>query len=133
VASITLKRTVRAADQSLYMGYAMIVETSNAQDMPEEVFVIQRGIAPAKSQVQSDPTDLFIKVAAPVDLEEYPPSPTELTEDIPFYRVASVELWFRTEADRDECWELIQDDVAGLLNFLNNHLDEEFTEEITIP
>ena len=133
MASITLKRTVRAADQSLYMGYAMIVATSNAQDMPEEVFVIQRGIAPAKSQVQSDPTDLFIKVAAPVDLEEYPPSPTELTEDIPFYRVASVELWFRTEADRDECWELIQDDVAGLLNFLNNHLDEEFTEEITIP
>ena len=133
MASIKLKRTVRASDPALYMGYSMIVETENAVDMPEEIFVFQRGIAPARSQQDPVPTDQFIKVAAPVDLEDYPPSPDDVREDMPFYRAKDVELWFRTEEERDEVWEYIQDDVAGLVNFLNNHLDEDFTEEVTIP
>lgn len=131
-ASITLKRTVRVADPALYLGYAMIVEVTNAIDVAEEIFVIQRGVAPAVSGQQPEPTDLFIKVAAPVDLQNYPPSPSELVENIPYYRVKSVELWFNTEEERDDTWELIKDDVEGLLLFLNNHLDDVFTEEVTL-
>lgn len=133
-ASITLERTVRKSDPALYMGYAMIVEVKNAVDVAEEIFVIQRKVAPSVSAGDDDQTDRFVKVAAPVDLQDYPPSPTEFSEDIPFYRVKAIELWFRCEEERDDTWELIQEDVKGLLNFLNNHLDADFTEteEITL-
>jgi hypothetical protein len=132
-AAITLKRTARVSDPALYMGYAMIVEVTNAVETAEEIFVIQKGIAPAISNAQPEPTDQFIKVASPVDLQNYPPSPDDLVEDMPYYRVSSVELWFRTEEERDDTWALIQEDVASLLNFLNNHLDNNFTEEVTLP
>jgi hypothetical protein len=131
-ASITLKRTVRKSDPALYMGYAMIVEVTNAIDVAEEIFVIQRKVAPSVSAEDDEKTDRFMKVGSPVDLQDYPPAPTEFTEDIPYYRVASVELWFRTEEERDDTWTLIQEDVTGLLNFLNNHLDDTFTEEVTL-
>jgi len=131
-ASISLKRTVRISDPTLYLGYAMIVEVTNAVDVAEEIFVIQRGIAPAISGQHPEATDQFIKVAAPVDLHNYPPSPDQFVEDMPYYRVSSVELWFNTEAERDDTWELIKADVSSLLNFINNHLDETYTEEVTL-
>jgi len=132
MAQISLKRTVREADPALYMGYAMIIEVTNAVDVAKEIFVIQKGVAPARSGEEPEATDQFIKVASPVDLEEYPPSPNEVREDLPFYRVLEVELWFRTVEERDDTWVLIQEDVSGLLNFLNNHLTEDFTEEVTL-
>jgi hypothetical protein len=133
-ASITLKRTVRKSDPALYQGYAMIVEVTNAVDVAEEIFVIQRKVAPSVSADNDEMTDRFVKVASPVDLQNYPPSPTEFSEDIHFYRVQAVELWFRNEEERDDTWELLQEDVKGLVNFLNNHLDADFTEteEITL-
>ena len=110
--------------------YDLEISVLNAVDMPEEVFVINQGVAPIYEH-DSTPGDLFTSVADPLDLEEYPAGPPANAQ-IPFYRTAQVTLRFRSYAQLLQTKQLIVDDLQGLVSVLNNALANPGTEDVTI-
>jgi hypothetical protein len=131
MASIEIRRTMTRDNGEPRQSFDMKVETLNATDMPTEVFVFQAGVAPVRTNQQPEPTDYFISIADPVDLEELPIGSADPANGIPFYRETTVFFRARCLEDLDEAWNFIQEDVQGLVDALNTGLDEVETEDIT--
>ena len=62
--------------------------------------------------------DRFIHIATPTDLEEYPTGLPDPTTRFPFFRLASVDLIFRSLDQLEETWDGIVDDVTKLTEAL---------------
>ena len=104
-------------DRSLY-GYCLRVTITAATGMPQEVFIFQRGAAPAPAA--GEPLqDNYICIADPVDLEEIPPTAPDMTQEIPYYRLNQVTLAFRDLLELEECQAFIQGDLATLVKSMN--------------
>ena len=70
--AISIKvRYSRNENQGALFSYDLKVEVLEATDMPEEIFVFQRRTS-APLDAGSDPTDSFVCLADPVDLQEFP-------------------------------------------------------------
>lgn len=87
-------------------------------NMPSEVFVFQRGAAPAPAAGETV-RDFFVCIADPVDLEEIPATAPNLSQEIPYYRLNRVQLAFRTIDDLNECKGQIQQDLSDLTKTVN--------------
>jgi hypothetical protein len=109
----------------------MTLEVVNSVDMQEEIFVFQRSLPTAQANTVTEPTDFFISVADPVDLEDYPVNAPELEREMPFFLVKTLVLQFRSLVVLDETWEYIQEDIQGLVRALNTGLTEPQTETVT--
>lgn len=118
------------SDVEIRQSYDMQVTASDAVDMPNEVFVIQKRVAPAIT-VGEAAQDEFTSVADPLDIEEYPVSPT-VSPEIPFYRVSMIALRFRSYSLMQETKALIISDVNGLVYAINQALVQPVTEEVVI-
>ena len=94
--------------------YDLKVEITESTDMPKEILVFQRGVAPAPGTGEG-PTDLFICIADPVDLEQYPVNTPDMEDEIPYYRASEATLRFRCMEDLEETYGFIQDDIAQLI------------------
>lgn len=100
-------------------GYRMLIEVTAAQGVSPNIFVFLR------QTVNGVQDDVFQNIASPADLQEYPvnnPNPDTIAVP-PFYRLASVDLVFRTEDLAMEAWRDMQQDIAQLrqsLNYMNN-------------
>lgn len=127
---ITIRRSVPDFEKEQVQSYDMIVETVSATGMPSEIFLFQRGIAPAYSAGE-EPNDMFVAIADPVDLEETPTTPQNPVDTNPFYRQDRVELRFRSITDLEETWQYIQYDIAGLVHALNAGVEGGSTEDVT--
>jgi hypothetical protein len=125
------KRTTRNEDGRILQSYDLEIEVINADGLAEEIFVFQHGVAPARDGVVTQPRDLFISIADPVDMEEYPPNTPDLENEIPFYRLKSVLLRFRSRVELGETWGYIAEDIQGLVDALNIDLVTPETEDIT--
>jgi len=132
MAQIEIRRSIPTPEAGVIRQcYDMRVEVLNATDMPTEIFVFQRGVAPARSGQVTEPTDAFKSVADPVDLEEYPPDAPDLQNEIPFYRLSEVTLRFRSQIELEETWGYIAEDIQGLVTALNIGLDDPQTDDFT--
>ena len=111
--------------------YDLRVEITSATDMPTEVFVLHRQVAPPQS-IGAEPTDVFQCVADPVDLEEFPPgSPSVAEDEMPYYRVNDITLRFRSVSELEDVRRGIDEDLKGLVRALNFAETLPIQEEIT--
>jgi hypothetical protein len=95
-------------------GFRFTVEAYEAYDMPNEIFLYLRGLL---DPTTGEEADVFSNVCSSPDLEEYPAgAPTGVPQ---FFRLASVDLVFRSVHEADEAWDLIQREVAVLVETLN--------------
>lgn len=135
MAASIVVRFYRSKLQQSLQGYDLRVVAVSAVEMPVEIFVFQRGVAPAVSPdaqggQQHGATDQFCCLADPVDLEEFPVGAPDLANEIPYYRVADVTLRFRSVDLLAEAQGLIADDIQALVTSLNSLTDIELMEEV---
>lgn len=129
MASIDL-RFSQDDDEPQKQSYDLRVQALSAVDMPTEVFVINRGVAPI-TDLNGDTVDIYTSVADPLDLEEYPAGvPSD--PKIPFYRLDDITLRFRAYSELVQVKEYIRSDIQGLVNALNSALSEPIDEDVTI-
>jgi len=98
-------------------GYKLGLSAVGA-DMPSEVFVCQRRVPSATDPQYSELPDKFVSLADPVDLEHYPVGAPALETGVPFYRVAAIELVFRTVSELEEVQVMLDDDIRELIHSL---------------
>lgn len=132
MASIDVQRRVtRNEDNDDRQAWVMTLEVTNTVDVQEEIFVFQRTLPTVQANVVSEPVDLFVSIAEPVDLEDYPINAPELDRQMPFFVAPTVSLKFRSLVVLEETWEYIQEDIQGLVTALNTELTEPQTETVT--
>ncbi len=128
-ASLGVKYWITEAEKGL-QSYDLRVEIFEASDMPKELFVMHRGMAPAL-RPGDGPTDSFQCVADPVDLEEFPTTAPDLANEVPYYRVSDVTLRFRSVGELEEVRAGIEEDLQGLVNALKAAASLTIYEAVT--
>lgn len=133
--SITIKKTVPPISPTM-QSYDMTLEVTTATDMPREIFVFKKSLptlpAPPVQAPAAAPGDLFISIADPVDLEEYPVDTPDMANSNPYFRTKIVTLRFRSLVDLEDTWVYINQDIQGLVNALNAASQPGTTEEVII-
>ena len=131
-------------DKNLY-AYALTIKITkvsgiyDAEGNPDKaIFVFQRGVPKMNDK---SIRDLFINIATPLDMQELPVDEPDLDNDIPFYRLDEVTLWFRCIDDLYKVREDIDNDIRKLVisyrflnadSYINNSTDNtENTENLT--
>lgn len=110
--------------------YDLRVVATASEDMPQEVFVFQRIVESATDAAANALGDPFISIADPVDLEQYPVGAPDLTNDIPYYRLAEVTLRFRDLLTLEETRALMDEDFRRLVDSLNAAADTTLLGEV---
>jgi hypothetical protein len=128
--SITIQYS-RSEPTPLLQSYDLKALVESATDMPKEIFVFQRGVAPATPAGLQPPSDRFICIADPVDLEEYPVGAPALDAEMPYYRLSEVTMRFRSMTELEFTRDLIEDDVQRLVAALKASSTLPVTEEVT--
>jgi len=125
--SVSIKiRYSRQEQATAVQSYLLKVEVLETTDMPTKIFVFQRRVKSAMDQEINALGDMFISIADPVDLEEFPEDIADPLNDMPYYRLAAVTLKFRDMEELEETKDLIDADIQKLVNSLN-------AEAIIIP
>ena len=129
-ASITIKY-YRSEPTPLLQSYDLKAVVEAATDMPKEIFVFQRGVAPATPDAILPPGDRFICIADPVDLEEFPTNTPAINAEMPYYRLSEVTVRFRSLTELVYTRQLMDEDVQRLVNALKATEVLPVTEEVT--
>lgn len=108
----------QSSSKANLFGYTLKVTVANAVGMPAEIFVFQRGAAPAPT-AGATAQDQFVCIADPVDLDEIPALAPDIAAEIPYYRLSSVTLGFRSVEDRAETMADIAADILKLVESMN--------------
>jgi len=130
MAAITVRQSVPVFNDTPVQSYDMLVEVTTATDMPEEIFVFQQGLAPARLPTE-EASDFFVNVASPTDLEEVPVTTPQTNGMNPYYRVSNITLRFRSLVELEETWSYIKEDIQGLVSALNTGVIGGSTEDVT--
>lgn len=96
--------------------YDLVVEVKAASEMPSQIFIFQRQVAPPDNP--GSIIDNFVCIADPVDLEEVPVNSPDLANEMPYYRLSKVTLRFRSMSELADALLLIKQDIARLVNSL---------------
>lgn len=128
--NITVKYT--QSDPATHsQGYRLGLYVKNANGMPPEIFVCQKRQPSTTDPSYNDLPDKFISLADPVDLQHYPVGEPDLDSQIPFYRVSSIELVFRSAPEMAEVKQMLDEDIRELVHSLHLMQDNSVTEEKT--
>ena len=105
--------------------YDLRILATAATGMAKEVFVFQR---PPSNDAADD---VFVCVADPCDLEEFPVNVPNIANEMPYYRKAEVILRFRDMTTLEETLNLIKSDLDGLVLALKAAANVPLSEEVT--
>ena len=130
VVSITVEYA-RSEPTPLLQSYDLKVSVTSATDMPKEIFVFQRGVAPATPAGLQPPSDRFTCIADPVDLEEFPVAAPAIDAEMPYYRLSEVTMRFRSLSELEYTKDLIAEDIERLVAALKAASSLPVTEEVT--
>ena len=111
--------------------YGLRMVAVNAVDMPAEIFVMQRRVPSAMDVQESASGDMFMSIAGPVELEEYPTVPPGPDTENPFYRVSEVTLLFNSYTELADAKALIDTAVRALVLALQTAESLDEMEEVT--
>jgi hypothetical protein len=133
--------TSTTEDKNLY-AYALTVKITVSGIYDAEgnsdnaIFVFQRGVPKMNDK---STRDLFINIATPLDMQELPVNEPDLDNNIPFYRLDEVTLWFRCIDDMYKVREDIDNDIRKLVisyrflnedSYINNSTDNKDNEDM---
>lgn len=128
-ASLTVQYSTSEPANNLF-GFALTATVTAAAGMSPAVFMYQR----VPGLPNCDPIDNFICVADPVDLEELPVDQPDLTSEIPYYRAATVTLYFRSIIELNEAKSELEGDLRVLVLSVNAMASTAYaTETQTYP
>ena len=96
----------------------------SAVDMPSKIFVTQSAASP-------NGADQFICLADPVDLEEFPEDAPDMDAEIPYYRVNTITLAFRSVDDLLETKTMLKADIEKLVASVNAAVNLREDEVVT--
>lgn len=125
---ITLKRLAAEKVNLYYIGaYRMRVEASNArgEGLDPYVFIYKRGTL---NPYTGEYCDEYQAVCGPADMAEIPALAPVEDQAWPFYRLSYIELDFRSEETAMAAWDIIQTEVAILvegMGGLTNLVEQE--------
>lgn len=109
-------------------GFRLQVNAHDAEDMPNEIFVYRIGVVEPNTEEQKA---TFENVATPADLEELPANgPTDNSPLL--FRLATMDVLFRSNETLNETFDLIVADVTQLVKSLDRLDDLEVLEDILI-
>ena len=108
----------RSPQDAAFYAYCLKITITSASGMPAEVFVFQRGAAPAPAAGEQT-LDRYVCIADPLDLEEVPQGTPDLNAEIPYYRLNQVTLAFRSVDELNECQAMLQGDLNTLVRSMN--------------
>jgi len=127
--AVTLKvKYSRSEIVSGLQSYDLKAEVTEASGVSDKIFVMQRGVDPYPSEIGV--SDVFVCLADPVDLEEIPADSPNLGEEMPYFRVDTITLRFRSMDILEEVKTLLNADIVALVNALNIADTLDVTEEI---
>ena len=125
--SISIKvRYSRQEKVDAVQAYILKVEVLEATDMTKNIFVFQRRVKSVMDSEANALGDMFVSIASPVSIEEFPEDIADPANDMPYYRLAAVTLLFRSMAELEETKDLIDLDIQKLVDSLK-------AEAIIIP
>lgn len=107
-------RVVRSISQGVpgtTQAYRMVATVTSSNGIDMNLFVYQRLTLEPVTQTTGD---VFIKVASPSDIEEYPVGNPDPNASVPYYRLSQVDLLFRNADIMTETWNAIVEDLQGL-------------------
>jgi len=107
-------RVVRSISQGVpgtTQAFRMVATVTAADGIDLNLFVYQRLTLEPVTQTTGD---VFIKVASPSDIEEYPVGNPNPNASVPYYRLSQVDLIFRNVDLMTETWDAIVEDLQGL-------------------
>ncbi len=108
-------------------GFRFRVVAYGAFDMPNEIF---RYIRRPYNPTTGAEADEFDGVCSSVDLQELPAgAPTGVP---PYFRLDEIDVVFRTRAEADEAWSVLQTEFDALLDSLNAQDELGIVEDIVI-
>lgn len=130
--SIRVRYTKEEKQEGLF-SYGLLVEALSATDMPDQIFVIQRGVRSGTDPEVDEPAELdkFQFIASPIELDQYPAGAPDPANNIPYYRVNSVRFSFRSPEELQETLDLIKADIAKLVESLKAEAAVADMEEVT--
>ena len=129
-ASIKIRYSKQEKTTDVY-SYLLKVEVLEATDMPTKIFVFQRRVASANDAQANALGDMFVSLADPVDLEEFPEDIADPLNDMPYYRLSEVTLKFRSMTELQEVKDLIDADIQKLVNSLKAEATVIKMEDVT--
>jgi hypothetical protein len=113
--SISIKvRYSRQEQAAEVQSYLLKVEVIEAVGMPTKIFVFQRRVKSSTDPQAAALSDIFISLADPVDFEDI----ADPLNDMPYYRLDSVTLRFRSMTELEEVKDLIDQDIQKLVDSL---------------
>jgi len=113
-----LKVTYEYTDPANNIQGYKLKATAVGTGMSSKVFVCQRRVPSATDSEYNELPDEFVSLADPVDLEQYPEDEPNLGDNIPYYRVDSITLVFRSAPELEEVRLLLDEDIQHLLTSL---------------
>ena len=117
--SISIKvRYSRQEKVDAVQAYILKVEVLEATDVTKKIFVFQRRVKSVMDAEVNALGDMFVSIASPVSIEEFPEDISDPANDIPYYRLASVTLLFRSMIELEETRLLIDADITKLVQSL---------------
>lgn len=130
--SIKVRYTKEDQQEGLH-SYGLLIEALSATDMSDKIFVIQRGVPSAVDPEVDEivETDKFQFIASPIELKQYPADAPDLANSMPYYRVNTIRLTFRSPLELDETLTMIKADIAKLVDSLKAELAVADVEEVT--
>jgi hypothetical protein len=114
-------------------GFRMRVTASDGLNMPNEVFRYRaiplqpNSLNDEEEEVESEQWGVFDGVCSPADLEEFPINEPYTTADPPWFRLAYVDLVFRSRHELEEAYRTLVDEVSALRDTIK--LMEDLSEE----
>lgn len=109
-------------------GYRMRLEVPEARGLDPNIFVF-RVLLDAHDQT---PYGRFDRVASPNDLEEYPAGVPQDWSDVECFRLAEVDLVFRSDVDRQAALDAIRSECDELILTLENLCRLDISQEFVI-
>ena len=113
--------------------YWLKVEAVSAEGLDKGVFVFKRVIPRTAPGIPAAPVDTFECVADPIDLDEFPRDTPDTANGMPYYRLAVAELGFRSFEELESTYDLIREDIDGLVAAVasRSHYPDTETETIS--
>jgi len=96
--------------------WQLVCTATAATDMPLEIFVMHR-VPDAAGE--SNYTDTFEAIADAQDLDRIPATNPDLTDEMPYYRVASIALLFKDALTLEDIRAQLKDIIQNTVDELN--------------
>jgi len=108
-------------------GFRFIVEAYDPLNMPAEIFLFEKRLI---DPYTGTTTDRFVGVASPFDLVVFPANTPDDTQIPAYFRKSLIDGILPTQAQADDVWQLIYEEVNGLVEAMNRMEQLQETEDV---